>query len=100
MSFLGILLDSLASLLNFILQAYMFVIIGRAIISWVSPDPHNPIVRALNNLTEPVLYRVRKALPFTYTSGLDLSPIVVMLAIMFLQNFLVRSIAQLAHNFG
>jgi YggT family protein len=100
MSFLGILLDSLASLLNFILQAYMFVIIGRAIISWVSPDPHNPIVRALNNLTEPVLYRVRKALPFTYTSGLDLSPIVVMLAIMFLQNFLVRSIAQLAHNIG
>ncbi|MDA3970038.1 MAG: YggT family protein, partial [Desulfobulbaceae bacterium] len=82
------------------LQAYMFVIIGRAIISWVSPDPHNPIVRALNNLTEPVLYRVRKALPFTYTSGLDLSPIVVMLAIMFLQNFLVRSIAQLAHNIG
>ncbi len=100
MSFLGILLDSLASLLNFILQAYMFVIIGRAIISWVSPDPHNPIVRALNNLTEPVLYRVRKALPFTYTSGLDLSPIVVMLAIMFLQNFLVRSIAQLAHTIG
>lgn len=100
MSFLGILLDSIASLLNFILQAYMFVIIGRAIISWVSPDPHNPIVRALNNLTEPVLYRVRKALPFTYTSGLDLSPIVVMLAIMFLQNFLVRSIAQLAHNIG
>ncbi len=100
MSFLGILLDAIASLLNFILQAYMFVIIGRAIISWVSPDPYNPIVRALNNLTEPVLYRVRKALPFTYTSGLDLSPIVVMLAIMFLQNFLVRAIAQLARNIG
>lgn len=100
MSFLGILLDAIASLLNFILQAYMFVIIGRAIISWVSPDPYNPIVRTLNNLTEPVLYRVRKALPFTYTSGLDLSPIVVMLGIMFLQNFLVRAIAQLAHNIG
>ncbi len=100
MSFFGILLDSIASLLNFILQAYMFVIIGRAIISWVNPDPYNPIVRTLHNLTEPVLYRVRKALPFTYTSGLDLSPLVVMLAIMFLQSFLVRSIAQLAHSLG
>ncbi len=100
MSFFGILLDSIASLLNFILQAYMFVIIGRAIISWVNPDPYNPIVRTLHNLTEPVLYRVRKALPFTYTSGLDLSPLVVMLSIMFLQSFLVRSIAQLSHSLG
>jgi YggT family protein len=100
MSYLGILLDAIASLLNFILQAYMFVIIGRAIISWVNPDPNNAIVRALHNLTEPVLYRVRKALPFTYTSGLDLSPIVVMLIIMFLQSFLVRTITPVAHNIG
>ena len=78
----------------------MFVIIGRALVSWVNPDPHNVIVRTLHNLTEPVLYRIRKAFPLTYTTGIDFSPILVMLVIMFLQNFLVRSIALFARNLG
>jgi YggT family protein len=94
------LLIALAQLLGFILQAYMWVIIGRAIISWVNPDPYNPIVRTLHNLTEPVLYQVRKRLPFTYTSGMDLSPIVVMLIIMFLQSFVVRTIIDFANRLG
>jgi YggT family protein len=94
------LLISLAHLLGFILQAYMWVIIGRAIISWVSPDPYNPIVRILHNLTEPVLYQVRRKLPFTYTSGMDLSPLVVMLIIMFLQGFLVRTLIDIANRIG
>ena len=94
------LLISFAHLLGFILQAYMWVIIGRALISWVNPDPYNPIVRILHNLTEPVLYQVRKKLPFTYTSGMDLSPIVVMLIIMFLQSFLVRTLIDIANRIG
>jgi len=94
------LLTAFANLLGFVLQAYMWVIIGRAIISWVSPDPYNPIVRTLHNLTEPVLYQVRKRMPFTYTSGMDLSPIVVMLIIMFLQSFLVRTIIDVANRIG
>lgn len=94
------LLASFAQLLGFVLQAYMWVIIGRAIISWVNPDPYNPIVRTLHNLTEPVLYQIRKKLPFTYTSGMDLSPIVAMLIIMFLQSFVVRTLIDLANRIG
>ena len=74
----------------------MFIIIARAVISWVSPDPYNPIVRFLYNATEPLLYRVRRALPLS-AGGIDLSPMVVILAIIFLRTFLVTSLHQLAY---
>jgi YggT family protein len=73
----------------------MWIIIARAIVSWVSPDPYNPIVRFLHAATEPVLYRVRRALP-VYFGGIDFSPIVVILGIIFLQRFLVMSLGDLA----
>ena len=88
-------LNAIASLLNIILTIYMWVIIARAILSWVSPDPYNPIVRFIHNITEPVLYRVRRALPVNF-GGLDLSPMIVLLAIIFLQAFLVKSLKMLA----
>jgi YggT family protein len=72
------------------------IVIIAALLSWVNPDPYNPIVRILHNLTEPVFYRVRKWLPFTYIGGIDLSPIVVLLAIQFLKIFLVQSMLQIA----
>jgi YggT family protein len=62
----------------------------------VNPDPYNPIIRFLRNVTEPVFYKVRRWLPFTYMSGVDLSPIVVILVIWFLQVFLVGTLEQLA----
>ena len=77
------------------LEIYMWVIIARALLSWVNPDPYNPIVRFLNSITEPVLYRVRKAVPM-HGMGLDLSPIIVILAIYFLQIFLVQSLQMAA----
>ena len=67
-----------------------------ALLTWVRPDPYNPVVRTLNALTEPVLYRIRKWLPFTYISGLDLSPIVVLVAIQLVQAIVVRSLFQYA----
>ena len=88
-------LDAIASLLDIILSIYMWVIIARAVLSWVSPDPYNPIVRFIHNITEPVLYRVRRALPVNF-GGLDLSPIIVFLAIIFLQTFVVKSLKMLA----
>ncbi len=99
MQIIGIFLVSLAKLVDFILNAYMIILVGRALISWVNPDPYNPIVKFLNSVTEPVLYRVRKALPFTYSSGIDFSPMLVMLAIIFLQSFLVQTMYVIASSF-
>jgi YggT family protein len=73
----------------------MYIIIGRAIISWVNPDPYNPIVRFLNTVTEPVLYRIRRKLPLFF-GGIDFSPIVVILAIIFIQSFVVQSLFDMA----
>ena len=88
------LLNAVAYILKIVLNIYMWIIIGRALISWVNPDPYNPIVRFLYKATEPLLYRVRRVLPVM--GGLDLSPLVFLLAIMFLQNFLVVSLFDLA----
>jgi YggT family protein len=88
-------LEAIADLLNYVLWIYMWVVIARAVLSWVNPDPYNPIVRFIYNITEPVLYRVRRALPVNF-GGIDLSPIIVFLAIMFLQTFVVKSLKMLA----
>jgi len=64
--------------------------------SWVSPDPFNPIVQFLEKSTEPILYPIRKILPFSFRSGIDISPIIAFLAIMFLRSFLVSTLLDLA----
>lgn len=92
----GNFLRALAGLLNFVLVAYMWIIIVRAVISWVNPDPRNPIIRALKQMTDPVLNRVRRVVPVI--GGMDISPVVVILALMFLQNFLVPTLIQLADH--
>jgi YggT family protein len=86
---------ALARLLELVLWAYFWVIIARAVLSWVNPDPFNPIVRVLYRVTEPVLRPIRHRLP-TMGMGLDLSPMLVILAIYFLQSFLVESLRDLA----
>jgi len=88
-------LVAIAKILNIGLSLYMWIIIGRAIISWVSPDPFNPIVRFLTSVTEPVLYPIRRKIPISL-GGIDFSPIIVILAIIFLQNFLVKTLIQMA----
>jgi YggT family protein len=86
---------ALARLLELVLWAYFWILIARAVLSWVNPDPFNPIVRFLYRVTEPVLRPIRYRLP-TVAMGLDLSPMVVMLAIYFLESFLVSSLRDLA----
>jgi YggT family protein len=93
------LLEALASILNLALNIYMWVIIARALLSWVNPDPYNPIVRFLYNVTEPVMGWVRRRVPLIF-GGLDLSPIIVLLAIVFLQKFLVATLYDMARQFG
>ena len=94
---LGNLLQATAQVLNIILQLYMWVIIVRALLSWVNPDPYNTIVQLLNSITEPVLYRVRQLIPMT-GMGIDFSPIIVLLAIQFLQISLVDSLATVSYT--
>jgi YggT family protein len=89
------LLFAVAQVLDYILWAYLWIIVGRMIVSWVNADRYNPIVRFLYSATEPVLERVRRRLP-VYGTGFDLSPIVVWIAVIFLQRFLIRSIYDLA----
>jgi YggT family protein len=92
-------LMAIARILDIGLSLYMYIIIARAIISWVNPDPYNPIVRFLNSITEPVLFRIRKRLPLFF-GGMDFSPIIVILAIVFIQSFVVQSLAQMATRIG
>jgi YggT family protein len=88
-------LVAIAKILNIALSLYMWIVIGRAIISWVNPDPSNPIVRFLHAVTEPVLYPIRRKVPINL-GGIDFSPILVILAIIFLQSFLVKTLMQMA----
>ena len=91
------LLIAVATVLDYVLIFFMFITIARAVLSWVSPDPYNPIVRFIHNVTEPVLYQIRKRLPMMY-GGIDFSPIIVILIIIFLRIFVVDSLEGLANS--
>ena len=90
---------ALAGVIDFLLTAYMWIIIGRAIISWVNADPYNPIVRFLYEATEPLLGRIRRVLPLSM-GGIDFSPMILIMVIMFLQSFLVPTMKQIAMQMG
>ncbi len=95
MSVLGNLVSALATVLDLLLNVYMWIIVARAIISWVSPNPYNPIVNFLYMATEPVLRYARRIIP-PIGGSLDLSPILVLVVIVFLRQFLVQSLMQIA----
>ena len=88
-------LDAVARILDLALTAYYWLIIVRALLSWVNPDPRNPIVQFLELITEPVLAPIRRRLP-TWRMGIDLSPLVAILGVIFIQYFLVASLRELA----
>ena len=92
------LIEAFAKILDVVLSLYTWVIIIRALLSWVNPDPCNPIVRMLYQVTEPVMALVRRWIPFR-GMGIDLSPMIILLAIVFLQSFLVPSLMQLGYSF-
>ena len=88
---------ALARIIDIVLTLYMWLIIARALISWVNADPYNKIVIFLYKATEPVLRLVRRIIPFR-NIGIDLSPMIVVLVIIFLQYFLVETIIQFART--
>ncbi|MBI3806949.1 MAG: YggT family protein [Nitrospirae bacterium] len=87
-------LTAVATIIDYVLWLYMWVVIARALISWVNPDPWNPIVQFLNRATEPVLAPIRRWVGVRM--GMDLAPIVVILIITFLQIAVVDSLKELA----
>ncbi len=89
-------LNGVAYVLGGLLKVYFWIVLISVVLTWVRPDPYNPIVRTLRALTEPVFYRIRKWLPFTYTNGMDFSPIIVMLGIQLLEWIVIKSLFQYA----
>ena len=96
----GNMIYAVALVLKSLCTVYFWILLIAVLLTWVRPDPYNPVVRTLNALTEPVLYRVRKWLPFTYISGLDLSPIVVLIVLQLFENVVVRSLFQWSAMMG
>ena len=90
---------ALANVINLAIIAYIWILIARAILSWVSPDPYNPIVRFLYRVTEPVLRPVRERLG-AFQVGLDFSPMIVILVLYFLKEFLVPMLYRIATEIG
>ena len=90
-------LEAIAVVLDYALTFYMWIVLAGAVLSWVNPDPYNPIVRFINSATEPVFYQIRKRLPVNF-GGLDISPVIVILVILFLQTFVVKSLHGLART--
>jgi YggT family protein len=90
---LGNIIVTLAKVLSMILTVYTYIILGAVIISWVKPDPYNPIVRFLRQVTEPIFYQVRRILPrFLFRTGLDFTPLIVLVLVVVIDNLVVGSL--------
>ncbi len=95
---IGQLFIALAHLLNSVLWLYQWIVIVAVVLSWVQADPWNPIVRTIRMLTEPVFHWLRQRFPFLVMGGLDLSPLVVLFGIYFLQLYLVPVLTELGYR--
>ena len=91
---LGNFVTAVAHILSILLTILYWLILIRALISWVSPDPLNPIVQLLHQATEPILEPIRRLIP-TWRIGLDLSPMIAFLLLIFLEKFLVATLLEL-----
>ncbi len=97
MFIIGNFLSAVAFVLNMVLEFFFLIFIFWAVLSWVSHDPYNPIVRFINNATEPVLSRIRSLVP-AVMGGIDFTPIIVIICIKFIQIFIVNSLYGLART--
>jgi len=90
------LISAVANILDVLLNIIYWLVIIRAVISWVNPDPNNVIVQFLNKTTDPILEPIRRRLPLNFRFGIDISPLIVILVIMFLKSFLIKSLFDLS----
>lgn len=93
----GNLLLGVAHVLDIVLTIYMWIVIIAAIMSWVNPDPYNPIVRFLRGITEPLFSQIRRIIGFRL-GIIDFSPMIVILAIIFVKYLIVTSLIELAYK--
>lgn len=91
-------LGAVAMVLKTVLDLYFWVVIVACVLTWVNPDPYNPIVRTIRALTEPAFVWIRRVLPFTYMRGLDFSPLIVLLLIQLVEQIIVKSLIQFAQT--
>lgn len=98
MELMGSLVQAAAFVVGTVLDIYFWIVIVSALLSWVNPDPYNPIVRFLRGVTEPVFYKIRSWIPFAVVGGFDLSPIVVLLAIQVCKIIVVQNLVKLAFS--
>ncbi|MBN2645522.1 MAG: YggT family protein [Desulfuromonadaceae bacterium] len=89
---------AIAGLVDLAFSLYIFVLVARAVLSWVNPDPYNPIVRFIHAATDPVLFRIRKLVPLQF-SGIDFSPLLLLVALSFVQRILHAILVQIAYSF-
>jgi YggT family protein len=97
MGFGGEMVMVFAQMINMLITVYIYIIVARAIISWVNPDPYNPIVRFLHNATDPVLYRIRRLIPLQL-GGIDFSPIILLFGVYLLQRVVIVLLTRLAYS--
>ena len=93
----GNLLIAVAEIINMLLNIYYWVVIIAALISWVNPDPYNPVVRFLRAVTEPVFRPIRRLIGYRL-GPVDISPIIVILGIFFVQRFLIRTVLEIGYK--
>ncbi len=99
MFLVGDLIIAVAMILDFVLGIYMWIVIIAAVISWVNPDPYNPIVRFLHAVTEPAFRPIRRIIGYRL-GPIDISPLIVILVIIFTQSFLIKSLIKLGYKLG
>ncbi|MDY0213085.1 MAG: YggT family protein [Desulfuromonadaceae bacterium] len=91
-------LMAVAGLIDLAFSLYIIILVARAVISWVNPDPYNPIVRFLHRATDPVLYRIQRVVPLQF-GGMDFSPLVLLLVLSVAQRFVHAVLFTLAYKF-
>ncbi len=94
---LSTLLEAIASILHTAITVYIWIVIIAALITWIRPDPYNPIVQTLYRLTEPVYAYIRRYIPTVFW-GVDLAPVIVILALQFIDLFLVKLLIKMAYS--
>ncbi|NOX15187.1 MAG: YggT family protein [Epsilonproteobacteria bacterium] len=93
---LSTLIEAVAQILHMVINIYIWVVIIAALITWVKPDPYNPIIQVLNRLTEPAYALIRRYIP-TVIGGIDLAPIIIIFGLQFIDLFAVKLLFNLAN---
>ncbi len=89
---------AVAGVVDLVFSVYVLILVARVLLTWVNPAPHNPIIRFIQLVTDPVLYRIQRLVPLQF-AGIDFSPMVLLLALSFVQRLIVEVLRSFAHSF-